>query len=165
MTCMCNNQIPQSSGYYTYSLMYKHVAGVVQITFYQHRRCYHVCADESFDGYPQYHRKEILFEDTFPQSRSVDLCKSTLQPDVLKRDSAGYVCAEYLKTSNDIEKLSGESKKDARMREMFRLNTDWIILEFGPFSGETAAATRQDDDIILMIMAIMDLIREGGMDL
>ena len=93
------------------------------------------------------------------------MCKSTLQPDVLKRDSAGYVRAEYLKTSNDIEKLSGESKKDARMWEMFRLNTDWIISEFGPFSGETDAATRWDDDIILMIMAIMDLIREGSMDL
>ncbi len=85
------------------------------------------CADEIFGGYPWYHREEILFEDTFPWSRSVDLRKSILQPDVLKGDSAGYVRAEYLKTVNDTEKLAGESKKEARMREMFRLNTDWFM--------------------------------------
>ena len=31
------------------------------------------CADELFGGYPWYHREEILFEDTFPWSRSVSL--------------------------------------------------------------------------------------------
>ncbi|MCH3971730.1 MAG: asparagine synthase (glutamine-hydrolyzing) [Oscillospiraceae bacterium] len=85
------------------------------------------CADEIFGGYPWYHREEILFEDTFPWSRSVNLRKSILQPDVLKGDSAEYVHAEYLKTVNDTEKLPGESKKEARMREMFRLNTDWFM--------------------------------------
>ena len=80
-----------------------------------------------FGGYPWYHREEILFEDTFPWSRSVDLRKSILQPDVLKGDSAEYVRAEYLKTLTDTEKLPGESKKEARMREMFRLNTDWFM--------------------------------------
>lgn len=85
------------------------------------------CADEIFGGYPWYHREEILFEDTFPWSRSVDLRKSILQPDVLKGDSAEYVRTEYLKTLADTDKLPGESKKEARMREMFRLNTDWFM--------------------------------------
>ncbi len=85
------------------------------------------CADEIFGGYPWYHREEILFEDTFPWSRSVDLRRSILQPDVLKGDSAEYVRAEYLRTLQDTEKLPGESKKEARMREMFRLNTDWFM--------------------------------------
>jgi asparagine synthase (glutamine-hydrolysing) len=85
------------------------------------------CADEIFGGYPWYHREEILFEDTFPWSRSVNLRTSILQPGVLKGDSAAYVRAEYLKTINDTEKLPGESKKEARMREMFRLNTDWFM--------------------------------------
>ena len=42
------------------------------------------CADELFGGYPWYHREEILFEDTFPWSRSVGLpARRCSQPDVV----------------------------------------------------------------------------------
>lgn len=85
------------------------------------------CADEIFGGYPWYHREEILFEETFPWSRSVALRLRVLQPDVLKGDSAAWVHAWYQATVDDTDKLPGESKTEARMREMFRLNTDWFM--------------------------------------
>ena len=37
------------------------------------------CADEIFGGYPWYHRKEILFEECFPWSRSTDVRHSILR--------------------------------------------------------------------------------------
>ena len=84
------------------------------------------CADELFGGYPWYHREEILFEDTFPWSRSVDLRLGLLVPDVV-RDGAEFVREHYLDTCRRAEKLPSDSKKDARMREMFVLNLDWFM--------------------------------------
>lgn len=84
------------------------------------------CADELFGGYPWYHREEILFEDTFPWSRSVDLRLGLLAPDVV-RDGAAFVREHYLTTCRRAEKLPSDSSKDARMREMFVLNLDWFM--------------------------------------
>ena len=84
------------------------------------------CADELFGGYPWYHREEILFEDTFPWSRSVGLRLSLLAPDVVQ-DGAEFVRDHYLATCRRAEKLPSDSKKDARMREMFVLNLDWFM--------------------------------------
>ena len=84
------------------------------------------CADELFGGYPWYHREEILFEDTFPWSRSVGLRLGLLAPDVV-RDGAAFVRERYLSTCRRAEKLPSDSKKDARMREMFVLNLDWFM--------------------------------------
>lgn len=84
------------------------------------------CADELFGGYPWYHREEILFEDTFPWSRSVDLRLGLLAPGIV-RDGAEFVREHYLATCRRAEKLPTDSKKDARMREMFVLNLDWFM--------------------------------------
>ena len=84
------------------------------------------CADELFGGYPWYHREEILFEDTFPWSRSVDLRLGLLAPGVVQ-DGAAFVRRHYLDTCRRAEKLPSDSKKDARMREMFVLNLDWFM--------------------------------------
>ena len=84
------------------------------------------CADELFGGYPWYHREEILFEDTFPWSRSVGLRLGLLAPDVV-RDGSAFVREHYLSTCRRAEKLPSDSKKDARMREMFVLNLDWFM--------------------------------------
>ncbi|HIY54016.1 MAG TPA: asparagine synthase (glutamine-hydrolyzing) [Candidatus Agathobaculum merdavium] len=84
------------------------------------------CADELFGGYPWYHREEILFEDTFPWSRSVDLRLGLLAPGVVK-DGAEFVREHYLATCRRAPKLPSDSKKDARMREMFVLNLDWFM--------------------------------------
>lgn len=55
------------------------------------------CADEIFGGYPWYHRQEILFADTFPWSRSVDVRQSLLRPGLLP-EGADYVQAAYRRT-------------------------------------------------------------------
>lgn len=84
------------------------------------------CADELFGGYPWYHREEILFEDTFPWSRSVDFRLSLLQNGVVEH-GAEFVRQHYLDTCAAADKLPGDSKKDARMREMFLLNLRWFM--------------------------------------
>ena len=78
------------------------------------------CADELFGGYPWYHREEILFEDTFPWSRSVGLRLGLLTPDAVVRQ-------HYRDTCDRAPKLSSDDKKAARMREMFVLNLDWFM--------------------------------------
>lgn len=84
------------------------------------------CADELFGGYPWYHREEILFEDTFPWSRSVGLRLGLLTPDAV-RNGEEFVRQHYHDTCDRAPKLSSDDKKAARMREMFVLNLDWFM--------------------------------------
>ncbi len=84
------------------------------------------CADELFGGYPWYHREEILFEDTFPWSRSQDIRESILKKGVLCKGRE-YVRGRYLETINETDKLSTDSTVERRMREMFMLNFNWFM--------------------------------------
>lgn len=84
------------------------------------------CADEIFAGYPWYHRKEILFEDTFPWSRTTDVRHSVLADGFLKH-SDEYARSAYLNTVNSTDYLDTDSSTDRRMREMFKLNMDWFM--------------------------------------
>ena len=84
------------------------------------------CADELFGGYPWYHRREILFADTFPWSRSLTLRRKILKPGLLPRGE-DYVRQQYLDTIALADKLPGESAEDSRMREMFVLNLRWFM--------------------------------------
>lgn len=84
------------------------------------------CADEIFGGYPWYHNEEILFEDCFPWSRSSDVRRSILKPGLLPHGEE-YARQRYLETVAKTSYLDGESKKERRMREMFRLNIDWFM--------------------------------------
>lgn len=84
------------------------------------------CADEIFGGYPWYHRKEILFEETFPWSRSVKVRQSLLRDGLLK-NGAEYAHNAYADTVARTSYLDGESALEKRMREMFVLNLDWFM--------------------------------------
>ena len=84
------------------------------------------CADELFGGYPWYHREEILFEDTFPWSRSVGLRLGLLTPDAV-RNGEEFVRQHYRDTCDRAPTLPSDDKKAARMREMFVLNLDWFM--------------------------------------
>lgn len=84
------------------------------------------CADELFGGYPWYHREEILFEDTFPWSRSVGLRLGLLTPDAV-RNGEEFVRQHYRDTCARAPRLPSDDKKTARMREMFVLNLDWFM--------------------------------------
>lgn len=84
------------------------------------------CADELFGGYPWYHNREILFEECFPWSRSLDIRRSILKPGLLKTGEA-YVHDRYMDTVQQTDKLPGDSPLEARMKEMFMLNFHWFM--------------------------------------
>ena len=84
------------------------------------------CADEIFGGYPWYHNKDILFEETFPWSRSTDVRQSILKEGLLPR-GAEYAHNRYLETVAKTSYLETDNKTERRMREMFRLNLDWFM--------------------------------------
>lgn len=84
------------------------------------------CADEIFGGYPWYHNKDILFDDTFPWSRSTELRHSVLREGLLP-DGDDYVRNAYDETVKLTDYLDGENATDRRMREMFMLNMYWFM--------------------------------------
>lgn len=84
------------------------------------------CADEIFGGYPWYHNKAILFEDTFPWSRSTDVRKSILKDGLLK-NADEFARSKYLETVSKTDYLESDGKTERRMREMFMLNMDWFM--------------------------------------
>ncbi len=84
------------------------------------------CADEIFGGYPWYHRSEILFEDTFPWSRSTDVRRSILKEGFLP-EGEDYARSAYLDTLKEVSTLDSDTKLEKRMREMFVLNMNWFM--------------------------------------
>ena len=84
------------------------------------------CADEIFGGYPWYHRNEILFEETFPWSRTTDVRRSILKDGFLP-DGEEYAHNAYLETVKKTSYLDSDSALERRMREMFILNMDWFM--------------------------------------
>lgn len=84
------------------------------------------CADEIFGGYPWYHNRDILFEETFPWSRSTDVRRSILKDGFLSGGEE-YARNRYLETVAKTSYLDTDNKTERRMREMFRLNLDWFM--------------------------------------
>lgn len=84
------------------------------------------CADEIFGGYPWYHRKEILFEECFPWSRSTKARRNILKPDFLK-NGEDYLQNAYNQTVKLTSYLDSDTPLEKRMREMFILNLNWFM--------------------------------------
>ena len=84
------------------------------------------CADEIFGGYPWYHNKDILFEESFPWSRSQQVRRDILKSGVLPKGEE-YVHQRYLDTVALTEKLPTDTPLTSRMREMFMLNFYWFM--------------------------------------
>lgn len=84
------------------------------------------CADEIFGGYPWYHNKDILFEETFPWSRTTEVRRSILADGMLKNGEE-YMRNAYKQTILSTDTLDSDSKEEKRMREMFKLNMDWFM--------------------------------------
>ena len=103
------------------------------------------CADEIFGGYPWYHRKEILFEDTFPWSRSTDVRHRILSDGFLPHGDE-YMRNAYLQTVKKTSTLDTDNKTEKRMREMFVLNMDWfmqtLLMRKDAMSMETSLEVR-----------------------
>lgn len=85
------------------------------------------CADEIFGGYPWYHNPDILFENTFPWSRSTALRRSIFKEGVLPQGGEEYVRTCYEDTLTRAEALPGEDMQGMRIRQMFLLNFEWFM--------------------------------------
>jgi asparagine synthase (glutamine-hydrolysing) len=81
------------------------------------------CADEIFGGYPWFHKPEALSANTFPWLRMISERARILSPEAREYiRPEEYVNDRYQQAINEVPRLSGESKQEARMREMFYLN-------------------------------------------
>jgi asparagine synthase (glutamine-hydrolysing) len=86
------------------------------------------CADEIFGGYPWYRREEDINAKTFPWSRYVNERKSILSPDLKSLQLEEYTKVKYEESLSQVPRLSGESEREHRMREMFYLNIKWFMI-------------------------------------
>lgn len=86
------------------------------------------CADELFGGYPWYRDDKILNHDGFPWSQSTDYRASFARKGLWEGfDPALYVRQKYEGTLSDTGTRGDESGTDRRIRQMYRLNTDWFM--------------------------------------
>ncbi|WP_312701022.1 asparagine synthase (glutamine-hydrolyzing) [Sedimentibacter sp.] len=86
------------------------------------------CADEIFGGYPWFTRPEDINADTFPWSKSSKERNEIINKEFLKLPLEEYVAQRYSDTIKKVPKLAGESKEEARMRELFYLNIKWFMM-------------------------------------
>jgi asparagine synthase (glutamine-hydrolysing) len=86
------------------------------------------CADEVFGGYPWFHKEDALAADTFPWSRSMEERTRVYSKELLDLiRPTEYVARRYHETLDEVPRLSGEDKLEARRREMFYLNINWFM--------------------------------------
>ncbi|TYQ15297.1 UNVERIFIED_CONTAM: asparagine synthase (glutamine-hydrolysing) [Acetivibrio alkalicellulosi] len=86
------------------------------------------CADEIFGGYPWFHNKDMLLLDTFPWSASINERTKILSPEILNLiKPVEYINRRYRETLDEVPRLKGENKLEARRREIFYLNIYWFM--------------------------------------
>ncbi len=86
------------------------------------------CADEIFGGYPWFHKKECFEADTFPWSMDISARKAVLKDDIINElDMERYISSSYHGTISETPALEGESKEEARRREITYLNMKWFM--------------------------------------
>jgi asparagine synthase (glutamine-hydrolysing) len=86
------------------------------------------CADEIFGGYPWFTREDDLNYNSFPWAKSVSHRRAILSDEFRKLPLEEYVQEKYRETINNVPLLPGESKEEARLREMFYLNIKWFMI-------------------------------------
>lgn len=86
------------------------------------------CADEIFGGYPWFHKKECLEAHTFPWTMDLKPRCAMLSDDFLEvLQMEEYVRETYEKSVAETPRLAGESKEEARRREISYLNQKWFM--------------------------------------
>lgn len=80
-------------------------------------------ADEVFGGYPWFYNEEALSGNSFPWIRMVRERVGLLNPHLANAIRAEeYVSQRYREALEEVPRLTGESHRDARIRELFYLN-------------------------------------------
>ena len=85
------------------------------------------CSDEFLGGYPWYNDEKLLFSDTFPWSKSLNMRKQLLNKGLIKGNAEEYVNDLYNDTIDNTDFLPDDSKLDKRTRQMFMLNFYWFM--------------------------------------
>lgn len=86
------------------------------------------CADEIFGGYPWFHSKKAFETDNFPWSNDMAARLALLSDDQIKAiDFSGYAHAAYKKTISETPTFDGDTKEEARRREIAWLNIKWFM--------------------------------------
>lgn len=86
------------------------------------------CADELFGGYPWFTNEDMINANTFPWSRFIGERKAILSPDLKNLKIEEVAQTAYNDTLKEVPHLSGESKLEHRMRELFYLNLRWFMV-------------------------------------
>lgn len=86
------------------------------------------CADEVFGGYPWFYREDMIQADAFPWSPRPAMRLDWLSDAVKSSlDLVEYAQSRYQDAVDEVPKLAGETKIEARMREIFYLSlTRWM---------------------------------------
>lgn len=86
------------------------------------------CADEIFGGYPWFHKKECFEANTFPWTMDLNARKVLLKEEFIEElHMEDYVAGSYAKSVAETPRLEGESKEEARRREISYLNLKWFM--------------------------------------
>ncbi|MDV2884141.1 asparagine synthase (glutamine-hydrolyzing) [Alkalihalophilus pseudofirmus] len=86
------------------------------------------CADEIFGGYPWFHKPEIMNVDMFPWMRSIDERQDLLNEKWQKKiNLKRYVYDRYKETISETPRFNGDTKEEARRREISYLNIIWFM--------------------------------------
>ena len=120
------------------------------------------CADEIFGGYPWFHKKELLEQDLFPWSYDLSPRKLLLRDDLLSEIHMDeYVQNAYETSIKETPCLHGETKKQARQREVAWLNVRWFMATLlnrmdrtSMFSGLEARVPFSDHRILSYVFNI-----------
>lgn len=86
------------------------------------------CADEIFGGYPWFHKKECMETGMFPWTMDLSPRKELLSEeflDCLQMDD--YVLERYHRSVAETPRWEGDSKEEARRREIAYLNLRWFM--------------------------------------
>ncbi len=86
------------------------------------------CADELFGGYPWYRDSDLRSAEGFPWSQSTQYRASFIRDEFLQNtDPNEYVRSKYINAISNVSTLDDDPPLEKRMKEMFRLNTDWFM--------------------------------------
>ncbi|MDW7650448.1 MAG: asparagine synthase (glutamine-hydrolyzing) [Bacillota bacterium] len=81
------------------------------------------CADEVFGGYPWFTREDELNASGFPWIRNTKQRMKLFVPELEQAvNPEKYLYRRYREALDEVPRLPGENKREARMREMFYLN-------------------------------------------